>query len=202
MKIRYSPLPPDPSQNPSLSVLAATIPFRIKSFADHHPLALMESHSYKKQGRGGPNSPLVRAYTNETSQPYCYQFSAHSRRAQRGCGYPNLQTLQTFQRFSSQRTCRNPRNPYRFRRVHTLACTEGGVWGTPTFKPSNFPACKHSVHRRTPVYPERRGATVFVSSAYFTALCIPRGGVWCRQVAIPRSWLAYAGALPESSCLR
>jgi len=33
----------------------ATIPFRITSFADPHPLTLTESYSYKKQGRGwGP----------------------------------------------------------------------------------------------------------------------------------------------------
>jgi hypothetical protein len=35
---------------------AATIPFRITSFADPHPLTLIESHSYKKQGGASSSS--------------------------------------------------------------------------------------------------------------------------------------------------
>ena len=35
----------------------ATIPFRITSFADPHPLTLIESHSYEKHQGGGGSAP-------------------------------------------------------------------------------------------------------------------------------------------------
>ena len=42
-----------------------TIPnsFRITSFADHHPLTLIESHLYTKQGRGDIQSRFSRLFS-------------------------------------------------------------------------------------------------------------------------------------------
>ena len=55
-----------PSSHPS-----STIPFRITSFADPHHLTPIESHLYKKQGRGGVSQPTqtVPQFSTDSKHP-------------------------------------------------------------------------------------------------------------------------------------
>jgi hypothetical protein len=49
----------------------ATIPFRVSSFANPHPLTLIESHLYKKQGRGPGirSSPTLPLFSTTSKHP-------------------------------------------------------------------------------------------------------------------------------------
>jgi hypothetical protein len=61
---------PSPFLGTPYSSLTA-IPFRIISFADRHPLTLIESHLYKKQGRGCDirGSPALPLFFTTSKQP-------------------------------------------------------------------------------------------------------------------------------------
>jgi hypothetical protein len=74
------------------SLEETTIPFRITFFADHHPLTFMESYSYKKQGRGAPNSRSILPLppnTQKLLQLDSFQLPTHSFVHGGGLGYPS-----------------------------------------------------------------------------------------------------------------
>jgi hypothetical protein len=58
-------------QHSNFQTILRSIPFRITSFADPHPLTLTESYSYKKQGRGWGirRSPAFPLFSTTTKYP-------------------------------------------------------------------------------------------------------------------------------------